>query len=117
MENLINLSILVVIALVGMYVFKGISIAAMHTKSTGKKIRRIIWKAMVIILTGTFGKILLPISFICYYITNSFMLKMLCIGILFMTVRLNFYGFRLHIIKPKQKAQQLNFFTNSINTK
>lgn len=60
-------------------------------------------------LTGKLGVILIPISITAYYFTNSFWLQLFFLGIVFLGVRLNFHGKRLHIIKSEPKTIQLKF--------
>lgn len=62
-------------------------------------------------LNNTFGKILIPITIIAYYLTDNFILQLTLLLILFTVTRSNIHGARLNLIKSnvlKVKAREIN---------
>ena len=101
MENLLLLGATLIIAVIGVGTVKTIKAAAKYGKKGGKKAGNVMMKAMVRILTGFFGKLLIPVCFIGYYFSDSFIIQAVLLLALFGGVRCNFYGKRLHLIKSK----------------
>lgn len=56
-----------------------------------------LFKVVSKIFTGAFGKLLIPITFISYYFTESFYLQLLLLGILYLCTSLNYRK-----VKPTQ---------------
>lgn len=80
-------------------------------KTLFKKIINTLLAAARAVLTSVLGKLLIPTTFILYYLTENWILQLGLLTVLFLATRFNYHGKQLHILKSKKanKTEQLKF--------
>lgn len=64
-------------------------------------------KAIKRTLTGVFGKILIVPLFIGYYLTHNVFLQLLILDVLFICIRVNYYGITFCKLKSKGHMKKI----------